>query len=76
VRSNIIFVVGENRRMGLIDGCARQSSGTGGNGARAYGDPTCLRGGGVSGGDRQCDGDSIWEGYSEGTRGVALLVSL
>lgn len=53
MRSKIILVVGENRRMGLIDGGARQSSGTGGNGTRANGDPICLRGGGDSGGDRQ-----------------------
>jgi hypothetical protein len=60
MRLNKIFVV-ENRRIGLIDS-AEQSSDTGGNGTRAYGEPKCLRGGGVSGrGDGQHDGDAVGE---------------
>jgi hypothetical protein len=52
-RSKLIVGFDEYRRKRLIDSGLDGwgSSGTGGNGTHAYGDPTCLMGGGVSRGE-------------------------
>jgi hypothetical protein len=49
-RSKLTLGFNENLRTRLIDG-GGESSSTGGNGTRSYGDPACFRGGDVSRGD-------------------------